>query len=462
MTDDKRDVPGGGRRKPPTIDLKATEIASETVKPTEPSDSPAENPPSEAASETVAATESVAATTESALPAGGGGPEGIDLPQATTGRMDWRAFGAAAAGAGVMLVVFAVILATDVLTPRDTTSAPRLARLESQLLEIARRPQPQTADPGALADLSMRVAAAEQVMARLADLDARLGKAEQALARVGEFEQRLARVESRSNAPAGTALAPADSALADRVAALEAVVRPLADLGARLEALNAASRDAKGRADAAFDAAEKNAARGEIETLGARVAALEQAARAAQERIASTAGADRAGRLAFVAVSLRGAVERGEPFARELAAVKPLASDATLMTALEPFAATGVPRSAALARELSQLSGTMLSATGAPPREGGFLDRLQQNAERLVRIRPINEAPGDDAATVVTRADVKAANGDIAGALAEVKSLPPAASAPAQAWIRKAEAQVAALAAARSLADGAVGALAQP
>jgi hypothetical protein len=43
-----------------------------------------------------------------------------------------------------------------------------------------------------------------------------------------------------------------------------------------------------------------------------------------------------------------------------------------------------------------------------------------------------------------------------------VKSLPPVVIAPAQAWIRKAEAQVAALAAARSLADGAVGALAQP
>jgi hypothetical protein len=115
-----------------------------------------------------------------------------------------------------------------------------------------------------------------------------------------------------------------------------------------------------------------------------------------------------------------------------------------------------------LARELSQLAGAMLNAAGSPPREGGFIDRLQQSAERLVRIRPINEAPGDDAATVITRADVKAANGDIAGALAEVKSLPAAASAPAQAWMRKAEAQVAALAAARSLADGAVAALAQP
>jgi hypothetical protein len=80
-----------------------------------------------------------------------------------------------------------------------------------------------------------------------------------------------------------------------------------------------------------------------------------------------------------------------------------------------------VPRAAALARELSQLSGPMLNAAGTTPRDGGFIDRLQQNAERLVRIRPINEAPGDDPATVIARAEAKAAHGDLSGAVAELK-----------------------------------------
>ncbi len=112
-------------------------------------------------------------------------------------------------------------------------------------------------------------------------------------------------------------------------------------------------------------------------------------------------------------MALRSAVERGEPFAQELAAVKPLVPDAAATVPLEPFAATGVPRTAALARELSQLGGAMLNAAGAPPRDGGIMDRLAQNAERLVRIRPINEAPGDDPATVVARADAKATHGDL-------------------------------------------------
>ena len=476
MADEKRDVPGGGRRKPPTIDLKATEIASESVKPTEPADTPQEKPGADAPSEASAAPESPRVAPQPAASA-------QERIAAIADRMDWRLVAASAIGAAAVLAVLLVILATGVLAPREDVTAPlvrRLAPLETQLRELASRPQPQAPDPRPLAELTARLGAAEQALRRLADVEARLGRAEQGAGRVGEIDARLARTEKDAARIAefeqrlarGDGAGPgpaADPALVERVAALESALRPLADLGPRLEAMNSATRDVRSRADAALDAAQKNSAslaapaatNSDVEALTARVAALEQGAKAAQERIASTAGADKAGRLAFVAVSLRAAVERGDPFARELAAAKPLA-DPKLLGALEPFAATGVPRSAALARELSQLTGAMLSATGAPPREGGFIDRLQANAERLVRIRPINEAPGDDAATVITRADVKAANGDIAGALKEVKSLPATATAPAQIWIRKAEAQAAALAAARSLAEGAVGALANP
>jgi hypothetical protein len=477
MADEKRDAPGGGRRKPPTIDLKATEIASGPVNPTEPTDIAKEKSAAEPQG-VAAAPESVKAPEPTPQPADAK-PESVASADvkisppsgAVAERMDWRLVAASAAGAGVMLVLLLAILATGVLAPRD--DGPRIAQLESQVRALASRPQP---GPDVLADLTARVGAAEQAVQRLAGLETRLGRTEQGAARVAEIDTRLAKAEKElEQRPArGDGAGPrpaADPALAERIAVLEAALRPLADLGprfeARLEATNAATREAKSRADAAFEAAQKTppaapaVANSEFDALAARVAALEQAAKAAQERIAATAGADRAGRLAFVSVSLRAAVERGEPFAQELAAAKPLA-DPGLIGALEPFAAAGVPRNAALSRELSQLSGAMLNAAGTPPREGGFLDRLQANAERLVRIRPINEAPGDDAATVITRADVKAANGNIAGALAEVKSLPAAVTAPAQGWIRKAEAQIAALAAARSLADGAVGALAKP
>jgi hypothetical protein len=283
-------------------------------------------------------------------------------------------------------------------------------------------------------------------MSRLADLDARIGKTEAAAA-----APRAAQV---------------DQALTTRVIALEAAVRPLAELRQGIDAASAAARDAKGRADAAFDLAQKApqavtaaVAPAELQALTARVAALEQATKALEGKVAVTAGADRAGRLAFMAVALRGAVERGEPFAQELAAVKPLVPDATALGSLEPFAASGVPRTPALARELAQLAGPVLGAAGGAPRGDGFLDRVQQNAERLVRIRPISETPGDDAPTIVARAEAKASRGDLAGAASDLGALPPAVRAPADAWIKKAQAQMAALAAARKLADDAVATL---
>jgi len=46
--------------------------------------------------------------------------------------------------------------------------------------------------------------------------------------------------------------------------------------------------------------------------------------------------------------------------------------------------------------------------------------------------------------------------------LAELSKLPPDARAPAQAWIKKAEARTAAIAAAQSLAQTALAALAKP
>jgi hypothetical protein len=477
MADDKRGPsgpPGGKRRRPPTtIDLKATELASDPVKSNDPIDPPHETPRADAppAAASVAAEPKVEPPREPPPPppprprprTGGWPPEWLDLAAVNdrvsalraqlAERMNWRLIAAAAAGAAAMLVVFVALWVLGAASNRDdltVTLAARLAILELQVRDLAAKPLPAGLDQRALADLAARVGAAEQAMGRLAELDARVGKAE------------------------ATAAAPrpvqTDEALTARVAALEAAVRPLAELGQRIEAAGAASRDAKNRADAAFEAAQKNSAPSpvaaadhkEIEALGQRVVALEQAAKSAEEKIARaavSAGADRAGRLAFVAVVLRSAVERGEPFAQELAAAKPLVPNAAALSSLEPFAATGVPRAATLARELSQLTNAMLNAAGNAPRDAGFIDRLQQNAERLVRIRPINEAPGDDAGTIVGRAEAKAAHGDLAGALSELARLPDAMRAPAQAWIKRAEAQVAALAAARGLAENAVGAL---
>jgi hypothetical protein len=62
----------------------------------------------------------------------------------------------------------------------------------------------------------------------------------------------------------------------------------------------------------------------------------------------------------------------------------------------------------------------------------------------------------------VARIEAKAAQGDIAGALADIASLPEQARGPFQAWAQKAEARKAALESARRLTAGALAAVAQP
>jgi len=460
MASGKKDtsVPPSRRRPAPTIDLKATEIASEPVQPSQPIDPTTDKPSPEAPPEPAAAAfeapkpsaaDAPARPVQPEAPAGAAEspkrarPDWIDtatvgerfaaMRAAAAGRLSWPLLGAGVVGAAATLCVLWALGAFNARDDLAVTLAARLAILELQVRDLAGRPQPAGLDQRALTELAARLGAAEQAVGRLAGVEAGLSKLETTVA---------------APRPAVT-----DQALVARIAALETALRPLADLGPRVDALAAAQKNAPTAAPAANQ--------GELAALTARVAALEQAGKIIAQRVDRPAGgADQPGRIAFVAVALRAAAERGDPFAQELSAAKTLAPDAAMLAPLEPYAATGVPRPVTLARELSQIATPMLNAMG-PSRESGIIDRLQQNAERLVRIRPISEGAGDEPATIVARAELKATHGDIAGALSELARLPEAVRAPAQGWIRKAEMQVAALAAARRFAETAVNALAK-
>ena len=278
---------------------------------------------------------------------------------------------------------------------------------------------------------------------------------------VSELDARLAGVELElrdlaSRAPPPAADPQALDAVADRVAKLEAA--GAAPPQGAVDPALAAAREARVRADAGAaeisELTQKPPAsvdRSDFETLANRVAAVERSEKAAES-------ADRAVRLALAATALNAAVERGDAFAAELAAVKALGADPKLLAALEPFARSGVPTSAALARQFSELAPALQQAAEPPSREG-VLGRLQLNAEKLVRIRRVDEAAGTDAAAVVARSEAKAARGDLPGAAAEVAQLPPNARAPAEAWIKSVQARTAAIDASRRLAAAALAGL---
>jgi hypothetical protein len=86
-----------------------------------------------------------------------------------------------------------------------------------------------------------------------------------------------------------------------------------------------------------------------------------------------------------------------------------------------------------------------------PAPAGGFLEKLQANAEKLVRIRSLNGPAGDDPGAIVSRIEIDASKADLSAALVELAKLPPAMRAPADAWIERAQRRSAALEAGQQL-----------
>jgi hypothetical protein len=337
--------------------------------------------------------------------------------------------GIAVAGIGVVLAVLGV---ASLLLSRDNGVSEldaRLAGVELDLRDLASRAPPPAADPQAL----------DAVVGRVAKLEA-----------------------AGAMPPQGAS----DPALTARIAALETELKALAEtvgvLGRHNDEALAAAREARVRADAGAaeisELTQKPPAsvdRGDFEALANRVATVERSEKAAESAAKS---ADRALRLALAATALNAAVERGDAFAAELTAVNALGADPKMTAALEPFARSGVPTSAALARQFSELAPALQQAAEPPPREG-VLGRLQLNAEKLVRIRRVDEAAGTDAAAIVARSEATAARGDLAGAASEVGELPPNARAPAEAWLKSVQARTAAIDASRRLAADALAGL---
>lgn len=346
--------------------------------------------------------------------------------------LSWAQASAGIAGAAGGLLVFLLLWLVGAFSgSRATTQdlSPRLASIEKQLNELAARPTPPSVDPKTVEALA-----------------ARLGKLESA--------------QTASRAPV------TDPVVLGRLSTMEKAVQSVADnvaaLSRRNEAAGAALRETQGRLDKMSESltrrrdsvdAALRATRSRLDKMETALNELQTTARAA------AVGSDRAVRLAVATAALRTAVERGGPFTTELAVVKPLVTDASALAPLEPFAASGVPSNAALAQELTAIIQPMLRAAGEPPRDGGLLERLQANAEKLVRIRPVGEAGGDDRGAILARIEQKAAHADIPGALAELAKLPPAARGPVQGWIAKAEARNKAIEVSRRFAADAVAAL---
>jgi hypothetical protein len=402
------EAPGGGRKRTaPTIDLTATEVQQ----------TPAESepvPPADPQPEPVA---------EPEAPQPGDAPRAAegDTPQDDAAhRADGRHYGASfAAGIAGAILVFAALAVARYAGwlpayPADTNGeSAKVAALEKQIQDLQNRPAP-APDNKAITE---RLSAADKAMKSLGVALAALTR------RSDDIAASAQQAQKRADA---AALAVKD--LQDNV------------------------QHATRAASAAVDPAA-------LDALGKRIAALEQSAQSMRQDVTNAVAGDKATRLALSAASLQAAVARGAPFAAELAQAKSLGADEAKLAPLARFAQNGVPDKAALARELNALLPALSKAAGEQKPPSGFFERLQANAGRLVRIRPVDAPSGDAPSDLLARIEVEVARADIDAALADLAKLPAEVRSPAEGWIVKVKARQAALSAAQRFAADTANAL---
>jgi hypothetical protein len=409
-------------RRPPTIELAATEVATSADEPAAGAAESADPRPAEEAP----------ASSNASSPTGAN----QQTISASSGRLKSQIAGALI-GAVIMAAVLAALWFTDLIPAREGTASHTLASNTPAPAPPSTTPPPNRAP--------------NQAASQTPDLSARLDKIERA-------------IESQRTEPA----------VGGRIAGVEAQAKSLGDgiaaLQRRVDEIAASGQSAAKQADTALNAAAaaKSASeaankmevqRSDLDAVASRIMALESAVKGLA---AATVPVDRAARLTVAAEALRATVERGAPYQAELASLRALGVDEKTTAPLEPLAANGVPSAAALARELDALTQALQQASQPEPGDATFLGRLKANAEKLVRITPAGAPVGSDPAAVVARIRFDAAHGDIDAALAAIDALPDSAKSLTAAWSKKAAAREAALAASRQIASDALAALAMP
>ncbi len=283
---------------------------------------------------------------------------------------------------------------------------------------IAALPDPEAAAESLRGQLSPQI---DSAAATASDLAARLDALEQGLS---EVDARLSELAQRP-VPEALDIASLDAELAEFNADLSAAVEE-----ARAEMLRA-------QEDAAAIAAQAEA----------EAAAREQAAAEEADALRAEAEAAAAAAAREAAISrIRAAIENGEPYADDLAAL-----GTAVPEALAAAAEAGVPSLVALSEAYPPAARQALDASIRATMGDGALDRVAAFLRVQTGARSLEPRPGDDPDAVLSRAEAALRAADIETALTELAALPEAGQAAMADWIDAARTRHEAAAAARAL-----------
>ncbi|KAB2916750.1 MAG: hypothetical protein F9K29_10950 [Hyphomicrobiaceae bacterium] len=435
----------GAKRTYATIDLKATEVESKDkpAAPAKPETAPSSGPKTDAKP-------AVSPSGSQAKGAGAAQAPGADAAKASTKPSTTAdALGARLGSAGLLphlasgaVGAVLVLLVSYLLPLGGSSERTPTTDLKDVLLRLSDVEGVLGMRPGDTGGLRSRVDDLNRSIKSLGDAQSKLAGDTRALeSRIGgartapqEIVARLTRLEETLAALPATSGAESDAArsLAARID------RDLA--GVRTDAGRLAQRIDQLRGD--LDERMKGTARvGDVAPLAARLAAVEQ-----QLQSFLKSEADRSANTSRVVLSLelanlKRAMDRGEAYVSELAAVKKVATDKLNLAPLERYMREGVSTVPELAKSFRSVANRALDAE-AEPDSGTLMDRLLSGARSIVRVRKAGHGTDDTSAeAVVGRMEAALKEGRLADVIEQGKKLPPKAALAAEEWLKKVEAR---------------------
>ncbi len=139
--------------------------------------------------------------------------------------------------------------------------------------------------------------------------------------------------------------------------------------------------------------------------------------------------------------NLKRLVDSGQPYTDALSKVRDVAGGKLDLSPLGRFQGTGVATIGELRQEFRPVANAVIDAAEMPEK-GGVIDKLVAGAKSIVRVRNLNPTDDDKSASaVVSRMQNALTEGRLGEVLEHAKTIPPAASGPAQDWLTKVEAR---------------------
>ena len=404
MVDDRPEdtgsLPDSGRpkREPPTIELEATEVSSETKSAAGASSEAPAEPSPEPTSEPTSAAPPVS-------------PVDAPAPRPVS---PWIIAPVSGAAAAALVIGVGWMLGWPAIQPASAPPAPQLSAAVDGLTARVASIEPKVGKPVADPAAAARTEALEKTVAAL--------RTELAATRA-QGEKLASAINDVKSAPRGDGTASPDlSGIDERIAKIESQMRTQ---GAEIAQQGSKLAEPKADAKPADDMPLRRLVSAALLDVLVRVGDPYPAALTATKAL--TPNPD-------VLKPLDQFAEKGVPNASRLS---------TELLALVP-------------KLLPAAQQNNATTTGT-----GIVERLQAGAAKLVKIERTDTA-GNDRGAVVARITAAALRNDFNEARRELKTLEPADRAAAQSWLERADARDAALAASRQFATDAMAALAKP